>query len=87
MGEEGGVVSDEILPYCGDPVISVDRQSKMIAIFDGLKLIRDFEPYDDEKDVIRLAKMWLALRTTIEPRVIYPQITKMTMTTVQKGRR
>ena len=60
-----------------DPVISVDRQSKTVACFDCVDLVRDFESYTSEQDAIANALKWFDQRTDMDPRIVYPSITKL----------
>lgn len=64
-----------------DPQISVCRDSKTCAVFDGFTLVREFQPYTDETAAIAEAAEWLKREhTQLTPRVIFPHITRMTMT-------
>lgn len=64
-----------------NPIISVSRQHKKIAIFDGYNIVRMFEAYTDEQEAIAEAKAWVAAKTTNEPTLAYPVIKKMRMST------
>jgi hypothetical protein len=68
-------------------MISVDRAFKSIGIFDGIDLLRPFEPYTDEAAGVAAARAWLRERTSQEPRLVYPRITKMTTTWTKPRRR
>jgi len=65
-----------------EPTLSIDLRSKRIAIFDGLTLVRDFQPYADEMQARMEAQGWISARTTSETqptKVVYPKITRMRM--------
>lgn len=66
------------------PCISIQRSNKKVAIFDGFDCVRGFDDYTDEEHALSEAKSWIAERTTIEPEIVYPNITRMT---VSKSRR
>lgn len=66
------------------PTISVDRSSKKWACFDQFECVKDFETYTSEADAIAEAKKWFAERTRLVPEIVYPQITRMTMTTSRR---
>lgn len=69
------------------PQISVDRQSKTIAVFESFNCVRDFIPYTDEAVAVAEAKAWVKERSDVEPEMIYPQITSMRMTYSKPRRR
>jgi len=62
-----------------EPVISIDRQSKSYAVFDGLvgNIKRDFIPYQEEEVAIQVATQWIRQRSQAEIRIVYPKITSM----------
>jgi hypothetical protein len=62
-----------------DPQISIDRGSKQYAIFNGFRIIREFQPYTDEAKALEEAKAWVKERTTVEPFVMYPRIKSIRM--------
>lgn len=66
------------------PCISIQRSNKKVAIFDGFNCVRDFETYTDEAQALSDAKAWVAERTEAEPEIVYPVITRMTMTKRRK---
>lgn len=61
-----------------NPVIAVDRARKQIAIFNDFTYVRDYMPYTDEAIAVEEAKAWVKVRTTVEPIMQYPRITKAT---------
>lgn len=64
-----------------DPIISIDRASKSWACFDGAELLHGFTDYVLETDAVKLAENYFAFRGIVNPRVVYPRITSMRMTT------
>lgn len=62
-----------------DPCISIDRAVEKIAVFDGFKCVRNFTPYTDEAVALAEARAWVAERTSKQPDVIYPRITRSSM--------
>jgi len=60
-----------------DPIISISGSS--IAVFDGTDLVRAFEPFTDEAQAVAQAKAFVAERTSTEPRIVRPRITKLVM--------
>ena len=60
-----------------EPIISVDRASKKIAIFDGPIIELPFMPYENEGNAIEKAKEMIRTKTDAEIRVVYPRITRM----------
>ena len=68
-----------------NPIISVDRSSERIAIFDGDLLARDFESYDHEGNAIKAAEAWVAQRSQVKPNVVYPHIRRMTISTAHRA--
>jgi len=71
-----------------DLQISISRQSKKWAVFDGnFDCVKDFVPYTDELTALSEAKAWCAERSPQVPEIVYPQITKMTVSySQQRGR-
>lgn len=63
------------------PVISINRQTRVIGCFDDLTLVRDFQPYTDEAAALMEAKAWCKERSDQEPQVVYPVIRRLTMRT------
>ena len=63
-----------------NPAISIDRQSKSFAVFEGATVIRPFEKYSDESEAERIARAFVAERTDKVPEMIYPCIRKMAIT-------
>lgn len=61
------------------PCISIQRSNKKVAIFDGSDCVRGFDDYIDEEHALSEAKSWIAERTEIEPEIVYPKITRMTV--------
>lgn len=74
-------------------IISIDRQSRKFGIMDdGFNLVRDFEPYESEALAIELARAWIAVKqegnpNAPEPEIVYPNVTRMTMTTSRRRRK
>lgn len=68
------------------PCISVSRSSKVIAVFDDYKVVRDFRPYLDETKAIDAAKAWIKQYTDVAPDVVFPVVTRMTMSTGRRKR-
>lgn len=65
--------------------ISVDRASRKWAVFDNsFNLLRDFEPYTDEAAAIECGKAFAKERSSLEPKIVYPAVTKMTLTYKRK---
>lgn len=64
-----------------EPIISLCRQSKRIGIFNGLDLVRDFADYQDDKTALQEACAWVRERSDVQPKVVYPKITKMNLST------
>lgn len=62
-----------------EPIVSIDRASKSWACFDGLQLLYGFISYadSDEATALYAAMSWLAVRSPIPPRIVYPRITSM----------
>ncbi len=60
--------------------ISIDRKAKQYAIFDGFQLLKNFTAYANEAEALASATSEVAKHTDEPPEVVYPQITKMTMT-------
>lgn len=69
------------------PCISIDRQSKRYAIFDGLTCVGEFKPYTDEAAAEAAARSEIAKFTDKEPEIVYPSITRMTMSSSRTRRR
>lgn len=62
------------------PTISIDRAARKFAVFDNhIDLVYPFTRYTDEKEALMMAREWVAGRTSIEPVVVYPRVTKMRM--------
>ena len=71
-----------------DPLISIDRDSKKFAVFDGdFTIVHKFTPYENEADALVEAKRIVAEHTDKEPRIVYPRITRMQMITVRRKRK
>ena len=64
-----------------DPSISISRSSKKFCLFDGWTAIGSFESYTSEEEAIRIGKERFKTMTDIEPKIVYPKITKMRMST------
>lgn len=62
-----------------EPCISIDRGSKRYAIFDGFTCVGGFKPYTDEAAAEAQAREEIAKLTDKEPQLVYPQITRITM--------
>jgi hypothetical protein len=62
-----------------EPSISIDRQAKKWAIFDGFSCVGDFKPYTDEAAALAESKAEVAKLTDKEPEIVYPVITSMRM--------
>lgn len=60
-----------------DPTISIDRNSKSWAAFDGFTLLHEFTPYTDENTAIQEAIDWFKPRCSEHPRLVFPRITSM----------
>lgn len=63
-----------------NPKISVCRDSKRIAIFDGFDIVGKFESFTDEAKAIEDAKFRIATATNKVPEIVYPRITSMRIT-------
>jgi hypothetical protein len=60
--------------------ISIDRQAKAWAVFDDqCCLVKPFERFTDEAAALAAAKAWVLERGGIEPEIIYPHVTRITM--------
>lgn len=59
-----------------DFIISVNRDTQNIAVFNDFECIHEFEPYTNESEAVEKMKGWLRCRTSEEPRIIYPRITR-----------
>jgi hypothetical protein len=70
-----------------EPVISIDRASKSFAVFDGLKLVFGFTPYENEDGAILDGKKIVAEKTDKEPEIVYPKITSMRIITSRRRRK
>lgn len=66
-------------PNYREPTISVDRQTKKLACFDGFDCVRGFQAYENEADALREAYDWFTTRTIHVPQVVYPRISKFKM--------
>lgn len=61
-------------------IISIDRQSKTWAVFEDIfKVVKAFEPYQDEQIALAAARAWVKERSTVEPEVVYPRLKKVHM--------
>lgn len=59
-----------------NPSISVDRQSKSIAVFaNDFDMVRPFHHYQDEETGVADAKAWLKQFTDEKPKMVYPRVT------------
>lgn len=59
------------------PVISIDRQTGMMGIFDEFELIWGFKPFGDEEQAVQLAKVWLSRFCEAAPEIRYPCIRRI----------
>lgn len=59
------------------PCISIDRQAKKYAIFDGFVCVGGFTPYTDEATALVDARAEVAKHTAIDPEIVYPRIRVM----------
>lgn len=67
--------------------ISIDRQAKSWAVYDDMfDCVKPFEPYADEAAALATARAWILERGGVEPKVVYPSITRMTMSTGRRRR-
>lgn len=57
-----------------NPCISIDRQAKKYAIFDGLECVGEFTPYTDEAAALAEARAEVAKHTAADPEIVYPRI-------------
>jgi hypothetical protein len=64
--------------------ISIDRQSKAFAVFNGFETVRPFEKFTDEVEALRIAREYVAERSTEEPEIVYPVIRGMKITNRRK---
>jgi hypothetical protein len=78
------VNNEQKIPFT-QPIISVDRAAKTVAVFDGTDLIHPFHVYTDEREAVQERKQWIAQHTDLEPEIVYPRITRMTVRTVRSG--
>ena len=61
--------------------------SKSWAVFDNhFACIKDFTPYLKESDALIVARAWVAERSKVEPEVVYPSISRMTVSTGRRRR-
>jgi len=67
-----------------DPCISIDRAAKAWAVFDGFECIGGFHKYSDETQALADARAEVAKATDQEPNVVYPEITRMTLTRTRR---
>lgn len=56
------------------PIISINRASKIYAIFNEFELVRDFRQYDIEQLAIIEASRWISIETSIKPEIKHPII-------------
>lgn len=61
-----------------NPVIVVDQASNQVDIFNGSTRVCSFSAYTDREAAVEAAKLWVKARTTVEPIMQYPRITKVT---------
>lgn len=67
--------------------ISICRQSKSWAVFDAhLACVKEFVPYTDEAAALAEGKAWVAERGKVEPEVVYPNLTRFSMSTSRPRR-
>ena len=59
------------------PIISVDRRTGQLGIFDEFDLIWGFRAFEDEAHAIKMATLWLKSFCSLEPEVVYPSIHSM----------
>jgi len=59
------------------PIISVDRRTGMLGIFDEFDLIWGFRAFEDEAHAVEMAKLWLKSFCNLDPEVVHPNVTKM----------
>lgn len=59
--------------------ISIDRQSKSFAVFQGFEVVRPFEKFTNEAEAEGAARAFVAERTDKEPEMVYPSIQRMTV--------
>lgn len=57
-----------------NPCISIDRQAKKYAIFDGFDCVGGFKPYTDEATALAEARAEVAKHTTAPPEIVYPKV-------------
>lgn len=57
-----------------NPCISIYRQAKKYAIFDGFDCVGGFQPYTDEAAALAEARAKVAKHTATEPEVVYPVV-------------
>jgi hypothetical protein len=69
-----------------EPTISVDRQSKTFAVFDGHKIHHPFTPYTSEEQAIADGKAFCKVHTETEPKIVYPRIDSIRITYVRRRR-
>lgn len=69
-----------------EPKISICRQSRSFAVFDGFEVVRNFESYTNETNALETAKAFVKERTDKEPEVVYPYISSMRITYAKKRR-
>jgi hypothetical protein len=79
--QNGGSRSDAVSGYlkeAGDRelTISIDRASRSYAIFDQFELLKPFQQYEIEATALREGRAWVAERSSVEPQIVYPRITR-----------
>lgn len=70
-----------------EPCISIDRAAKCYAIFDGFKCIGEYKPYTNEAQAESDARAEIAKTTTKEPEIVYPSITRISVTRSSRSKR
>lgn len=68
--------------------ISIDRQSKSWAVFKSqIFPVKDFTAYESEEGALKEAKAWVSERSSEEPEIVYPNVTRMTVSYGRRKRR
>jgi hypothetical protein len=64
-----------------DPTISIDRQTRRYALFDGVDLLRQFRGYRSEQEAIAEGRAWFKEQGASPPRLVFPVIRRATFRT------
>lgn len=67
-----------------NPCISIDRQAKKYAIFDGFDCVGGFTPYADEAAALADARAEVAKHTEAEPEIVYPVVRSVRTSSLRK---